>query len=317
MALQRLDILQRDARLQAGAKNYTPTAGVRMSEVVRYANEGQSGILNKILQTKSSLFTRQTTITITPQVAAYPIPGTVPNVVHTSGNITGISYSFDGNPQNFYPLDFRSARQEISINAYPTSYFLRDGQIVLSPIPNQAAGVLRVDYQYALPRLDIRRALISAHNTTSITFTVNSTLLAETEEDLTNGLVDFISVVDKDGTVVANAIPVTSYAASTHILTCTLTAAQVTAVQNSTNWVVFGFYTTTNSLLPEICERYVTHYMARYIQMRDSNSETSVTQEVLDDLQAEILAATADLEEDMPAIAILDRSFMDYNDALG
>jgi hypothetical protein len=312
MALERLDILQRDARLQSGNKAYTPTSGVRMSEVVRYFNEGQEGIQNKILQTKSSLFTRQTSITVTPGVATYPTPATIPNVVHTGGNIIGVSYSFDGNQQNFYPLDLRSPRQEVSVNAYPTSYFLRDGQIVLSPIPNQA-GTLRVDYQYTLPALDIRRGLISAHDLSSITLTLNTTFLTETAEDLAAGLVDYISVVDKDGQIIANSIPVTGYNSSTRVISCTLTSAQNTAIQNNTNWVVFGSWTTTNSALPPICRRYLVHYAARLIQMRDSNSETTVTKDLLDELEAEILASTADLEEDITAVALLDTTYLNYD----
>lgn len=316
MALERVDILQRDARLQAGAKLYTATGGVRMSEVVRFINEAQEGILNKILQTKSPLFTRQTQIAVTAGTATYPIPGTIPNVVHTTGNILGIKYSFDGQAKNAYPLDKRSARQEVSIPAYPTSYFLRDGQIVISPIPNQTSGVLFVDYQYTLPTLDIRRGLISAHGLSSITLTQNNTLLAETGEDLSTGLVDYISVVDKDGTLVANSIPVTSYDTTTRVISCTLTAEQNAAVQDTGNWVVFGKYATTNSLLPDICRRYLVHYTARLIQMRDSNSETTVTKELVDEIEAEVLMACADLEEDLTAIAILDSSYLSYADDL-
>lgn len=316
MALRRLDILQRDARLQAGAKLYTATAGVRMSEVVRFANEAQQGILNKIIQTKNSLFTRQTEIDITNGTASYPVPGTIPNVVHTGANIIGVKYSFNGDARNYYSLDFRASREEVSVSAYPTGYFIRDGQIVLTPIPAQTGAKIRVDYQYAIPDVDIRRGLISAHGLTSITLTANSTLLQETEEDLTNGLVDYISVVDKDGAVIANSIPVTSYDASTNIITCTLTSAQNSAVTNGSNWVVFGKYSTTNSMLPDICERYITHYTARLIQMRDSNSETTVTKELLDEIEAEILAACADLEEDLHSVTILDSSYLDYDSAL-
>ncbi len=280
-----------------------------MSEVVRFACEAQEGILNKILQTKSSLFTRQTTTPVTQGVAAYPIAGTVPNAVHTTGNIIGIKYSFDGSAQNAYPLDLRSSRQEVSVPGYPKAYFLRDGQIILTPIPNQSSGMLFIDFQYTIPTLDIRRGLISAHGLSSITLTLNNTLLTETADDLTTGLVDYISVVDKDGTIIASGIPVTAYDTSTRIISCTLTSAQNTAVQNGSNWVVFGKYATTNSLLPDICRRYLVHYMARLIQMRDSNSETTVTKELLDEIENEILAACADLEEDLPAIAILDTSF--------
>lgn len=310
MPLQRSDLIVRDARLQSGDRFYSSTAGVRLSEWARYLTETQTAIFQKILNTHASVFNRQIVVPVTQNVATVPIPVTNPNAVNLKGNIINVSYSFDGNAQNYYKLNLRTPSQEISYPAYPEGYFLRDGQIVLTPIPNQGSGTLRIDFQYDIPALDVRRAKVSSASTTQIVFTTNNTLVTETEEDLANGLVDYVCVVDKDGNIVAQNLPITTgYVSATKTLSCTLTAAQVTAVTAQDSWVVFGPFTTTHSQLPDNCLRYMTHGLARFAQMRDSNSEVTVTKEHLQELETEIMASFSDLEEDITPIPILDGSF--------
>lgn len=313
MALQRLDILIRAARDATGNANYTATQGIKQREFVRYANDAQQRLFNKILGERSSLFTKEAFLNVTANTVSYPLP----TDTHLRGNLIKVEYSPDGNPLLYRPLDMRSPRQEISAPGYPTSYFLRDGSIILSPIPTQSAtNGLRLNYQYDLPIVDIRRGLVSAHGLSSITFATDSTLITETEDDLSNGWVDYISVVDRDGAQIATAIPVTGYNSTTKVISCTLTSAQDAAVTNGSHYVVFGANATSHSGLMPLAERYVITYMSTLIQMRDSNSESGDTQTVLQALEREILDSVAELEEDLVAIPILDTSMLTYADDL-
>ncbi len=315
MPLQRSDLIVRDARLQSGDKFYSSTAGVRLSEWQRYLNEVQTAIFQKILNTHASVFNRQIVVPVTSGSANVPIPATNPNAVNLKGNIINVSYSFDGNPQNYYKLNLRSPSQEISYPAYPEGYFLRDGQIVLTPIPNQPSGMLRIDFQYDIPALDVRRAKLNVNTTNvgQLVFLNDATIVTETEDDISNGLVDYMSVVDRDGVILAQNVLVvgTVYNRSTKVLPAILTAENITAIQAAVDaWAVFGSFTTTHSQLPDNCLRYVTHGLSRFVQMRDSNSEVTVTKEHLKELEDEIVASFADLEEDTTPIPILDRSFI-------
>jgi hypothetical protein len=311
MALPRTDLIVRDSLYQTGNIAYTATSGIRKAEVIRYVNEAQTTILNKILGCHSSLFTDKVIVNTT-ATAEYLIPTSV----HSTGNISSVFYSFDGTDQNYVPLELRSPRAEVSIASFPSCYFIRNGSVVLSPIPAQTGGKLKLNFQYNLPSLDIRRALVTTATTNSITLTLNNTLLQETIDDLTNGFVDYVSVVDKDGTQLATGLPVTSYTSATRVIASTLTAAQVTAVTAGTAYLVFGTNATTHSQLIPICERFVTHYTATLIQMRDSNSEASLTSDLMKGFEQEILDSVSVLEEDITAIAVLDTNYLNYADSL-
>ena len=107
----------------------------------------------------------------------------------------------------------------------------------------------------------------------------------------------------------------TSYDSGTNVITVnkTLTASETAPVDS---YVVFGKYATTHSWLPENADRYIVQYMAMASQMRDSNQEALATSELLKTMEAEIVAELIDLEEDIPAIPILDNSMLNYSEDL-
>jgi len=312
-AIRRADLLLRDVQYQVGDVAYSATTGIRKAELVRYLNDAQTTIYNKLLNCHSSLYTRAETLGVTAGIAEYSIP----TAVHSTANIVKIDYSFDSNPINYVTLDLRSPRQEVSVVAFPTAYFLRNGKIVLTPIPSQtSAAALRINYQYILPDLDIRRGLVTAHDANSITLALNTTLLQESQDDLTNGFVDYVCVVDKLGNVLARGLPVSGYTSSTQVISSTLTASDIAAIIDGSSYVVFGEYSSTHSQLLPICERYLTHGTALLAQMRDSNSEAVATSPLLQSIEAEILASVQELEEDLTAIPILDYTMLNYDQDL-
>lgn len=310
---KRLDILIRDARRQSGNVDYSATQGIKQAEFVRWANDAQDRLFNLMQSAHSTLFTKESFIDSVSGQASYALPSDV----FISHNVSKVDYSLSGNAQGYAPLEYRTARQEISVPGYPTSYFLRNGYMIVSPIPMSSVGNgFRLNYEYTIPTLDMRRGLISTHGLTSITLTDNATLIEETEDDLTDGWVDYITVVNAAGTQVATAIPVTGYSSTTKIIACTLTAAQNTAVQNTSNYVIFGTGATTHANLPQVCERYLTAYMTTMAQLRDSNKEAGDSSTVLKSMEDEIMAAIEILEEDIMAIPIGDSTMLNYADDL-
>ncbi len=314
MALPRLELLIRDAARKTGNQKYGPNSGVRMAEWVGSANDAQQSLLNRVFNCHStSIFVKTGFISVIAGQAEYDLPSDL----HNGANIVNVMYSFNADPQNYYNLNLRSPRQEVSIPAYPDAYFLRNGKLVLSPIPNQGAGAgLKLNYQYILPDLDIRRGLISSVTLdTGSTYNVvlqAGTVLPETETDLSTGYVDFLSIVDADGNQLATNSRFASYDSTTRTVKMTLTAAQVAAISASTlsKYVLFGGNATSHSQLIPICQRYLVQYMAMSIQIRDSNSEVDVTNPLLKNIEDEILASIETLEEDLTAIPLLSYDYL-------
>jgi hypothetical protein len=269
---------------------------------------------------RSTLFMKLGYINVSANDAIYDLP----TDIFLKHNVLKVDYSQNGDARNYSPLTMRTPRQEVSAPGHPDSYFLRQGEIVLSPIPTQAAtNGLRLNYQYTLPTLDIRRGTISAITTgglytVSVTLTP-ATVLEESATDLTGGWVDFVSVVSSTGAIVSQSggLSVSSYNSTTGVLTFTansaLTASNALVVGQ---YVVFGAYATTHSQLPDVSERYLTEYMAMRIQMRDSNTESITQSKVLRELEEEIIDSIANLEEDLTSISILDSSMMNYDESI-
>jgi hypothetical protein len=307
MATTRLDILIRQARDASGNQTYSTTQGIPQREFVKSANHAQERIYNKILQKRPSIFVKEGFLDSTASTQAVALPSDV----HLSHNIVSVDYSPTGNVQDYYPLELRSLKQRVNANGHPDSYVLRDGYLLASPIPPATVeNAFRLNYQYVLPELDIRRAKISAYSSgTSLTLTDDSTLTEENEDDLSNGWVDYCTVVDKDGAVKARDIPVTSYNSTTNVISTTKTLSSGESI-TAGNYLVFGTYATTHSSLPKIAERYLYTYMQLFAQLRDSNVEALDTNPILKAIEDEILDGVEMLEEDTFAIPITDYSFL-------
>lgn len=315
----RADHIIRTARSRSGNKNYGRNQGVQQRDFVQFLNDAQARIYNLILQTRSSLYQKQAFANTSANSPYVQLPDAD---IYLSHNVVAALYSHNGNAINYAPLELRTVRQEVSVAGYPSSYFLLDDKLVLSPYPSSGVvNAIKLTYQKVVPTLDIRRGRIVSHGANIIVMADDSWIVDETEDDLSGNWVDYVSIVDKDGVQLATGIPVlgpNAYDSATRILTVSMTAAQVTAVNGYDNncYLVFGKSSTTNAQLPSICERYLTEYTVMRAQMGDGNKDSVDTSPVLMAIEKEIVDAIEELEEDIYSIPIVDRSMMNYADDL-
>lgn len=316
----RADHIIRTARSRSGNKNYSRNQGVQQRDFVQFLNDAQARIYNLILQTRSSLYQKQAFGDTTANSPYVQLPD---EDIYLGHNVVAALYSHNGNPINYSPLELRTVRQEVSVAGYPNSYFLLDDQLVLSPYPSSGVQrAVKLTYQKIIPSLDIRRATIED---TDINLGVYKLLLTagtfldESVDDLTGGWVDYVTAVDRDGTVTLAGMRAISYDTATRYLTVELPATMTNQEFNDAtidNYLVFGKNATTNSQLPEICERYLTEYTVMRAQMGDGNKESVDTSPILMAIEKEIVDAIEELEEDIYTIPIVDRSMMNYADDL-
>lgn len=312
MSLQRLDILIREARARTGNQTYADGQGIQQRDFVSFANDAAARLHNVMMLKRPSLYVKEGFLNVTANTASI----TLPTDVHIKHNILKVDYSHDGTARNYAPLELRTPRQEVSSTGYPQSYFLRDGSLILSPIPQTSVtNGIRLNYQYVVPRLDIRRGKISSVNTGAGTIVLedDATLLDESESDLTNNWVDYICIVDKDGAQIDTDRAFSSYNSTTRTITCTaLTGSAAAAGQ----YVVFGKNTTTHSTLPDRAHSYIVEYMCLRSQMAGTSPESVITSPVLSTIEEEILDSIEQLEEDISAIPVIDPDFLTYADEL-
>lgn len=312
MALERLELLIRAAREQTGNQQYSATSGIPQRNMVRHFNDGQEYIYNQIMQERSTLYKKEGFIDVVDGQASY----TLPSDVYMSHNIQKIDYTPTGDARNYYPLNMRTPREEISIRGYPEAYFLRDGKVILSPIPVRSiTNGLRLNYQYVIPSLDIRRATVQSSNfnaitktVTSITLNVDSYLSSENIDELNSNWVDYICVVDKNGTILMKDLPVTGF---TDGVTKTITIdnsfiAQTGETLPANSFIVFGKNATTHSQLPSAAKKCLLTFVELRTQMSDSNSEAAETSPIMQVLMKDLLDSIAELEEDIWQIPIIN-----------
>jgi hypothetical protein len=302
MAIQpmenRAELLIREIRQKSGHQTYDYQSGIQQRDMVLYLNDAQDRLTNLIMQEHGSTLKKSSTISIVAGTASY----TLPTDVYLGHNIVKVEYTTTGNYQDAVVLNLRTSREEVSVRGFPDSYFVRDGFIILSMIPNQA-GQIRIEYQYVIPQLGIRVGQITAF-TDGFQYTPAITApLQEQIFDMQNGFVDFVSVVDSSGTIICPGIAFTSYDATTNTFTLATPASTIAVGQ----YVVFGKYASTHSMLPQPAKRYLIEYAVARCQTSDSNAlETQMTSPYVQGIEAEVLDAYAVLEEDIMSIPVLD-----------
>lgn len=316
MALERLELLIRYVREQTGNQEYSANAGIPQRNMVRHFNDGQEFIYNQILQERSTLFKKEGFINLVAGQAAYSLPSDV----YLSHNIQKVDYTPTGDAKNYYPLNMRTPREEVSIRGYPEAYFLRDGKIIISPIPDTTiVNGIRLNYQYVIPYLDIRRATVMSTDfdpvtktVTSVDLMINSYLTTETTTELTGNWVDHICIVDKDGNILMQDLPVTGYDDG-FIKTISIDpsfVAQTGETLPANAFVVFGKNTSTHSQLPVAAKKCLLTFVELRTQMADANSDAAETSPIMQALIKDLLDSIAELEEDIWQIPIINYDYI-------
>ena len=140
-------------------------------------------------------------------------------------------------------------------------YIIQGSKFLLSPVPfiNLAEGV-RVNYTKKLPELAVRSGTIK-----DITADVISLSNFDSEINLTD-FNDYFCIVDKDGVIIDQEMVIDSYNEGSGKIT---TSSTITGSVG--DYVVLGKVATTNSELPDACEKYLTIYVERFVHYVNSS----------------------------------------------
>ena len=310
--MRRISQLITQSRRATENLSFDENSGISTDEFIQYSNDGQDRIQSLIATAQEEMFQKEIIIDSVSGQEAYDLP----DDTLMSTRVQNVEYS-DSGGNLYYRLSQGRMKERISSNIIsniPGFYIRRSSQLLLQPTPS-GGGLIRITYQYKLPKLDIRRAKVD-----SATFTGNTidTLFLDTTSNIDSEEIKdeaYITIVDKDGIIKMQKIPVQDI---------NTTSGEVTVYPgfefedgetiDPGDWVVLGKMATTHSELPDICEKYLISYMNWKILKRDSSNDSVEQNAELKEMENEIVSAFALADQDVDGITILNSDFASIDD---
>lgn len=293
-----------DTRDSSENDDFTSTTGIQDREFVRYLNEGQQRLHNKITQQHPRVFEQDTTYVLTKSQETV----TLPIDIHVKNMVTQVEYSYNGNEDGFCVLNPTSSRNRQSgVEGTPSHYFVRNNKVFVSPTPNDNAGSLRVTYVRRCNALGKRMAqvdtvVLGTSTITSLSVNVSSVGVDSTSLERAD---EYFTVVDSQGNVKMNNVRFSSIDTSTGTVTL-----DPSFVFNSTetivsgDWLVAGRSASTHidTNLTDMSERYIEQFAIYKILKRDSSNDSAEAGQEMLALEEEIVESYKEIPNDVTEI---------------
>ncbi|HET9433066.1 MAG TPA: hypothetical protein VFO37_04880 [Chitinophagaceae bacterium] len=283
------------ARSLSYSEQYSFTEGWDDNTVVTIMNLGLDRLYDKITQVDNVANIQEVSLNVVAQQQAYDIPIDV----HMAVRIMDVRYLYGTQAYEFITLRQGMIQDRFG---YPTNipdvYCIRNGQILLSPVPNLTKNnALIINYQKRMRKLDIRRGKVSSYTADgsnqnfvmTLTFSVLSQKDANLMENANSILdkIDYCTLVDRYGNAIVNAIPLNGYNQTTFALTAlptyTIPASEKAALDAALAsgmivYVVQGDYGSSHSELDRQCEDHLIEYMVLRLLRLQSAAEPTEAQ---------------------------------------
>lgn len=310
--MRNISLLITASRRATENQEFTDTAGIQDEEFLQYFNDGQEEIHSVLNSTFPHILMGEKIISCTQSQEAYDIPSNA----YLGTRIDMVEYSPSGLTQDYYPLKKGSLKERLNgISSNPSFYIRNGSQLLLQPPPQQA-GTLRVSFQRAIPRLDKQRATVlsvtldgSTKTITALSFDPNLVLDSEAllEEN-------YITIVDKFGQIKMQGIPVSAIDTSTGAVTLDAGFVYQTGETIAVgDFALRGTFSSTNSELPDVCEKYLLEYSNTRILMRDSSTDADTIAQILAKVQTTLQTAFAEPDSDPDYVPVLDGQYLGWD----
>lgn len=304
--------VRRDTENESYSTNNGDSYGISTEDFLRYANFALQRLQAKLVNQNVTLFRRTTDINLVANQAAYVIPDNV----YLGESIVDVQYSPTGQESDFREIrEIAESYRCFDVGSYVQGYIRRAGQVLVTPVPNESRGVLRVTYERAINKLDIRRGVLDAVTISGGAISANTLSLDIASDDDTriSGVTDkYLCICDKDGNVKTYNVPYTSYNNAngnfTH-LAHTLGTGETAAIGD---YITIGKWTSTHTVelnFPEV-DRYLSLYMAMKILRRDSNADSELISRELAAIEEEMIETFRTTSKDEWNIQIADEDIL-------
>lgn len=269
-------------------ETFTDTVGLSDSVILRNLNRAQRRLQQVITEEHTEAFHTQQLISLVAGTKSYALNGDA----YLNTLVTQVEYSNSGNECDYYDLQTLHPREIANYDAqYPCGYVVRNGNVIVSPVPQVSQGTLRVSYARKLDTLDTRRGTVESTTDDGTDYTT-IVVASDTVLDATKlSSVANICIVNYAGVVQHYNIPVSSYSSSTRTLTLRSGAAIADGAISAGDYVVNGAYATTHSQLPDAAEDYLIQYASWRLLKGESSVEAPAEESELAALERSLVAA--------------------------
>ena len=293
-----------DARDSSENDDFTSETGIQDREFIRYLNEGQQRLHNKITQQHPRVFEKDTTYTLSRSQETV----TLPDDIHVKNMVTQVEYSYNGSEENFYVLNATSMRNRQSgVEGSPSHYFVRNNKVFITPTPNDSSASLRVSYVRRCNNLGKRLAQVDTVTLATDTITALSVDVSSVGVDSTSleRADEYFTVVDSQGNIKMNDVKFDSIDTSTGVVTInssftfdsgeTITAG---------DWLIANRSGTSHidTNLTDMAERYIEQFCIYKILKRDSSVDSQEALTELGLLEEEIVDSYKEIPNDVTSI---------------
>jgi hypothetical protein len=301
-----LDTIRKSSEIQHADGD---TDSVSDTELLQCINDAQDQVSSIIINEYSNFFLTTGNLSLVADQQSY----TLPTNMHLGSKIKKVEYKYGSgtNDYSVIPVGTEFDIRTDFTSTYPSMYCRGYNYLKISPLPASAlANGLRLTYTKKLKRLDIRRGIVdSASKTGSTLNTITIDLTPSLGKDSGTtyaardmlNTVDYICLVDSDGTAVLEGVPIDSYNSSTGVITVRAGFTTTVAAATMANtYVVSGVYSTTHSELPDICERYLVLWSVWKMLRRGGNQfESSEARKELAEVTDSIMQSFAAPDDDI------------------
>lgn len=304
--MRRTDQLITAIRRRTDNEDVSASEGISSEEFVDFLNEGQARLQSRIVDAvpDCTLFDTSKTTSLVAGQRAYAIASSTDQPLLGS-MVRLVEYRTGSLEEDYYQLE-PDILDNLSLvrGTYPSSYDIRNGNILVSPLPTGSNGTLRITFPRRLDALDIRRGKIDTVNTSGSNYTSIILEATPVPDDILDDTDFFICVNSKYGVVNYYNAPVTTYDTNSRTLTFDSGVSTSNGTISIGDWVTYGKWTTTHSQLPDDCERFLLAYAAWKVLKRDSTDDAALQEQELIAIENDILSALKDTKRQREAIPV-------------
>ena len=282
-------------------------AGIPKSDALRFANYAQYYLFGKITRKYPYSFIHRT--------AALPIVANqedyvINDNIYLGTRIVKVEFSTDG-VSNWIKLHPSNPWADYRLQTgFPAFYYRENGSVRIEPIQASASGYLRITYERALDKLDIREAQINGAPSGA---TITLSTIVDSTRFATNS---YICVSDFNGTPLLYNGLVVGLSGSTLSLAADVSTylidADTTLATLNGAYVTIGKYSTTHCQLSNDAESFISEYVTKRLYKRDVRVDDTKILAELAPLESQIVAGYEIPDKEVKDIPICDNDILVY-----